>query len=230
MLHYVDSAQVFRELVSLRMGCNPQQNPKMLWRCLRTATKRLRALLPADLDMADGASRVALDRLRRYLDMWDKTYGLSAESGEAEGSASLTRDVQLLVEDFTPANLPEAKTPFHISSEAAAEAPPQYLTSWREILIALGFKNNREDKQKVSRLNKSYSGPIKTPGQGKQPFVKKAELLSWWAGLEAKVNETQQRKRDAQATLANQHDFGRDGEVTPDISGGVKKRRQNRKP
>jgi len=90
---------------------------------------------------------------------------------------------------------------------------PQYLTSWREILIALGFKYNQEGKQKVSRLNESYSGPIKTPGQGMQPLVDKAKLLEWWPGLEAKAEEKQRRKQDAQATFASRHDFGRDTEA-----------------
>ena len=111
-----------------------------------------------------------------------------------------------------------------------SQPPAKYLASWREILVALGFRNNRENKQKVSRLNKSYAGPIEIPGQGKQPFADKAKLLDWWAGLEEKVKESQQRKQDAQATVANRHDFGRDGEVAPDIAGGVRKRRKDRKP
>lgn len=111
MLHHVDSDQVFRELVSLRTVCNPKQNPKTLWRCLHDAAKRLRALLPDDLVMTDGAtSRVALERLRLYLDTWDEAYRLSAESGEADGSDGLTHEVQSLVEQFTPADLPEAET------------------------------------------------------------------------------------------------------------------------
>jgi hypothetical protein len=120
--------------------------------------------------------------------------------------------------------------PLGVEVEGKPQTAMKYLTSWREILIALEFKNNREDKQKVSRLNKSYSGPIEIPGQGKQPFVDKAKLLEWWAGLETKVREDSERQRNAQATASNQHDFGRDGKVTPDISGGIKKRRRDRKP
>ena len=110
------------------------------------------------------------------------------------------------------------------------EAVAQYLTSWREILVALTLTNNQEDKQKVSRLNKSYSGPIKILGQGKQPFVDKAELLGWWTGLKEKVESELARQRDAQATVANRHDFGRDSEVFPDIAGGVHKQRNDRQP
>jgi hypothetical protein len=113
VLTHVDSDQIFRELVSLRIACNPQQNHEtLLWRSLHDAVKRLRALLPDDLVMTDGAtSRVGLERLRLYLDKWDEAYGLSVESGEADGSDGLTREVQSLVEQFAPADLPEANVP-----------------------------------------------------------------------------------------------------------------------
>lgn len=110
------------------------------------------------------------------------------------------------------------------------ETPPTYLATWREILVALGFKFNQEDKRKVARLNKTYSGPIEVPGQGKQPFVEKTSLLAWWKGLEATVRESQQRKVDTQATVANLYDYGHDGTVVPDLSGGMKRRRKDRKP
>jgi hypothetical protein len=119
------------------------------------------------------------------------------------------------------------------TAEASTESQnllPTHLASWREILITLGMHHNDEDKQKVSRLNKTYSGPITTPGQGKQPFVEKAKLLEWWRGLEAKALESQQRQRDAQATVSARHGYGRKGEVAPGIAGGVKKRRRDRKP
>ena len=144
------------------------------------------------------------------------------------------QDVVERVDSWAKGQISEEKAAISASLCVKVEGKPQtlpkYLTSWREILIALEFKNNREDKQKVSRLNKSYSGPIEIPGQGKQPFVDKAKLLDWWAGLEAKVKEGRQRKLDAQATVANRHDFGREGEVTPGISGGIKKRRRDRNP
>lgn len=106
--------------------------------------------------------------------------------------------------------------------------PAVYLTSWREILIALGMHDNAEDKQKVSRLNKSFDGSIISRGQGTQPFVEKTALLKWWAGLEAKVQAQQHRQRSEKATVASRHDYGRDGEVVPGISGEVKRRRQDR--
>jgi len=111
---------------------------------------------------------------------------------------------------------------------AADVSPAKYLTSWREILIALGMKHNSEDRQKVSRLNKTIDGPINIPGKGKQPFVERGALLEWWNRLEAQV-ATQNRQRNTAATVASHHPYSRDGEVLPDIGGGEKKRRrQNR--
>ena len=54
---------------------------------------------------------------------------------------------------------------------AAAELGPakKYLTSWREILVALGMKNNNEDREKVRNLNHRYDGPIVIPRQARNP-------------------------------------------------------------
>jgi hypothetical protein len=109
-------------------------------------------------------------------------------------------------------------------------SPREHLASWREILIALGMRNNTEDKQKVERLNESYDGPIKKPGQGKQPFADKVKLLEWWNGLEKLVESQADRARDARLNVQDTHAYGRNGEVVPEISGQVKKRRKDRRP
>lgn len=114
--------------------------------------------------------------------------------------------------------------------------PPQplllkeYLTSWQEILIALEMRNNNSNKQKVERLNETYSGPIIKPGQGKQPFADNVKLLEWWNGLEKLVESQTDRARDAKETVIETHAFGREGEVVPEISGQVKKRRKDKQP
>jgi hypothetical protein len=105
--------------------------------------------------------------------------------------------------------------------------PVQYLTSWREILVALGMKDNKEDQEKVKKLNKTYNGPIATPKQGAQPKVDKAKLIKWWNGLDQKFQDSQQRQRDTKATAAAQHPYGQAGVVAPDMGGGVKKRRRD---
>ena len=116
----------------------------------------------------------------------------------------------------------------YLRCDGVEQGPPTYLANWREILVALGMKDNQEDRQTVGRLNKSYAGPIATPGQGRQPFAEKTGLLEWWAGLDAKVQAEQDRNRDATASVSSGHPFGRGGQVVPDISGGVQKRRRDR--
>ncbi|MCG2685354.1 MAG: hypothetical protein L6306_17255 [Planctomycetales bacterium] len=108
-----------------------------------------------------------------------------------------------------------------------AEVPCQYLTSWREIVIALGMKDNQEDKGKVKTLStKDPDCPIIIPKQGAQPKVKKVKLLAWWNGLEQKFQEAQQRERNKRATVAAQYSFSRNGTVAPGIAGGVKRPRK----
>jgi hypothetical protein len=103
---------------------------------------------------------------------------------------------------------------------------PERLCSWREILTALKRKNNSQSLSTVKRLNKSMGGPIKTGGRGAQPQVDKAKLLAWWCDLDRLHEEQQQRRQDSAATVENRHNYGRNGEVVPDISGGVKRRRR----
>ena len=81
--------------------------------------------------------------------------------------------------------------------------PRQYLTNWREILVALGMKDNKEDKAKVRAIHKKDpDSPIIVTKQGAQPKVEKAKLLAWWNGLEEKYQEDQRRERDKKATVA----------------------------
>ena len=125
-------------------------------------------------------------------------------------------------EDRAPFGFPIPKT-----QETAV--PIHYLTSWREILLALGMKNNNEDREKVRNLNAQYNGPIVIPKQGAQPKVDKAKLIEWWNGLEAQWTVGYQRGRDARPTVEAQHPYGRDDMAAPGISGGVKKRRKDRR-
>jgi hypothetical protein len=105
--------------------------------------------------------------------------------------------------------------------------PRNYLVNWREIAIAVGMKDNQEDKAKIKAMsNNDPDSPIIIPKQGAQPKVDKAKLLAWWNGLEKKYQESQRRERDQKATVAAQHPFGRDGIVAPDIGGGIKRKRR----
>lgn len=92
------------------------------------------------------------------------------------------------------------------------------------------MRNNDEDRQKVDRLNEKYNGPIIKQGQGTQPFADKGKLLEWWNGLEKMVQSKANRARDTKETVKGTHAYGREGEVVPEISGSVKRRRSDRQP
>jgi hypothetical protein len=147
--------------------------------------------------------------------------------------AALRRDVERkvrgLFEILVLHNKGELKT------KAASPQPPtplpapvQLLTSWRDILITLGKRNNDKERQVVGRLNQTCNGPIKIPGQGRQPLVDKAELIGWWNHLTV-MAETQNRTSDTKASVDSQYDYARGGKVVPNISGEVKKRRKDRR-
>jgi hypothetical protein len=110
--------------------------------------------------------------------------------------------------------------------ESGDQEVTRYLTSWREILIALGMRNDREDREKVRNLNTHYAGPIAIPKRGAQPKVDQEKLIAWWNGLEAQWTAGYQRGRDAKATAEVQLPYGREGIMAPEI-GGVKKRRKD---
>ncbi|MBN2292339.1 MAG: hypothetical protein JXM70_07940 [Pirellulales bacterium] len=117
---------------------------------------------------------------------------------------------------------------------SSTEIPPakQYLTSWREILIALSLTNNKEDREKVRSLNDKYAGPIVTPKQGAQPKVDRARLIEWWNGLESQWATGamgSNRANNTTAMVQQKYDYGKNGTVIPDISGGVKRRRSDHK-
>ena len=129
----------------------------------------------------------------------------------------------------------DAPRPTQPATPAQATAAPmrgrayRLLTSWREILITLGYKNNQEDRKKVLRLNETYAGPIVPGKQGQQPCVMKQTLLDWWQTLEIRMQDEQNQAKGKTADGEAQHDFGKTGRAAPNIGGGVKQRRRDRK-
>jgi hypothetical protein len=137
--------------------------------------------------------------------------------------------------DYLPAPLivPEVKAMIGALGGKAASPPPteppKYLLNWREILIALGLRNNAEDRGRIRHLNSQYEGPIVIPKQGAQPKVDEAKLREWYDHLEVQWTVGHRPARDAQPTAAAQHPYGRNGTVAPEISGRVKGRRKDRR-
>jgi hypothetical protein len=105
--------------------------------------------------------------------------------------------------------------------------PPQYLTTWRETLDAVGLGNNPDNRAKVRKLNQSHTGPILLPSKGGQPKVAKAKLIEWWNKLEIEFEQRRQQQIGRTATLQEQHPHGRTAKVIPGIAGHVKQRRKS---
>lgn len=106
---------------------------------------------------------------------------------------------------------------------AIDEQAVERLFGWPEILDAI--KRPDSDVERVRRLNRETSGPIQTR-QGGDPRVNKKELIAWWNRLEQAYDETCRKAEDTAATVANQHQFGKEGTVVSDINGGVRQRRK----
>jgi hypothetical protein len=106
------------------------------------------------------------------------------------------------------------------------QKPKEYLWSWREILDALGLKNDQQFQRLVRNLNEEHEGPIILPNRrGAQARVNKAKLLDWWDRLEI-LWETGGGGANTAATVANQHLYGRNGTVVPGIAGHVAARKK----
>jgi hypothetical protein len=102
-----------------------------------------------------------------------------------------------------------------------------YLWNWREILDALGLRNDAENRRRVREANTRFAGPIVLPTKGGQPKVCKERLLGWWDALEGQFCEREQKQLDQEATLAASYRYGKGSTVLPDIAGHTKKRRQS---
>jgi hypothetical protein len=102
--------------------------------------------------------------------------------------------------------------------------PRKLLTGWHEITAELDMKYSDQDK--IKSLNKRFEGPIKNNGKGTKPLVYSDELLAWWDTLAAKQQELANQRDGRQLSAERQHNYGREGQVAPEIAGSVKKRRR----
>jgi hypothetical protein len=117
------------------------------------------------------------------------------------------------------------------AQEIAAAEPPKpktYVMSWAEILSALDRHDDEATRTKISRLNEKFNGPIISPGQGAQPFAEKTSLINWWNELETRFREEEQKRIDSRATVQDRYEHGRDGVVSPGITGHEVKSRRKR--
>jgi len=204
----------------------------------RFVVKELRDRYPRPIGLADIQEMIELVMLDVLPD-WQKDSGgnINQSFAQTKAEAVLPGALAWLLEAGYLVGVDAAsykisnkvfETPDQVASAATPNDPPRvpkrYLVNWHEILDALGLPNNDEKRSLVNRLMDELSGPIVVAGQGSQPRVEKMELLEWWKGLQDRFKELGQRRMDLAATLSAQHDDGREGISTPEISGSVKHR------
>ena len=120
----VDRERIHDELSGIQAIFSPVQNPDFLAEQLPRFIKRLRALLPVDLDLAMGAGRVGMERLRDFLDELTAVYHLDEAPTQRPPAARIGRLADMLaslIREFRPR---EGGT-----SPAAAEMP---LSEWEQ--------------------------------------------------------------------------------------------------
>jgi hypothetical protein len=177
--------------------------------------------------------------LYHQAEKWEEALIRKEHEGEDESTEEPNVEFPLVVH-IRSKEKPEAAEPEPGGEEHATPAVPvsqgeppkpiHWLLNWREILDALEWKNDEEGRRQIARLNKVHHGPIISTGRGGQPKVGKAELIEWWNRLRDKFEAIEKKNSDAQLTVEDRYDYSRDGEVFPEISGHIKRRRKDRKP
>ncbi|MSQ94329.1 MAG: hypothetical protein EXR98_07205 [Gemmataceae bacterium] len=107
------------------------------------------------------------------------------------------------------------------------EEPRKLLWGWHDITNAL--KMQHRQRNDVKSLNERFGGPIKHHGAGTRPMVYLDDLLNWWNKLAVQEQELANQRDGAKLSADAQHNYGRDGKAAPEIGGGVKKRRRDKR-
>jgi hypothetical protein len=113
-------------------------------------------------------------------------------------------------------------------TEAKSDVQPKkLLVGWHDITAALEMPYSR--REDIQRLNQSLNGPISNHGAGTKPMVYFNDLLRWWNTLAALQQDMANQRDGAKLSAEAQHNYGRDGTAAPEIGGGVKERRKDRR-
>jgi hypothetical protein len=112
------------------------------------------------------------------------------------------------------------------------DTPANLLFGWGAILHALGRRDTRREQRLIKNVNELCNGPIRCSGRGSRSVVNKDTLLTWWNGLEDFYGQTRTKEEkhqdNCEASVKGRHNYGRDGEVVPEIEGGTKRRRHHK--
>lgn len=120
--------------------------------------------------------------------------------------------------------------------EILETVPIQRLNGWTEITVALGLPDDEETRRRLRRYSKDNDGPLHGRGKGSKPqLINNAALIAWWNAVknlgEHATEQREQQEINRDAAAANTLNYGRDGNVMPDLAGQqVSKLRQIAKP
>lgn len=149
-------------------------------------------------------------------------------SGSSKWQTKVTDESKVVLNALPkPATL-EANQRTGATAVSTPGKPRTLLTGWHAITVALEMKY--AERAKVKRLNGSCEGPIKDQGKGTQPKVYKDELIEWWNTMATRQQELSNQSAGKRLSAEEQHNYGREGTAAPEIGGGVKKRRRDRRP
>lgn len=112
-------------------------------------------------------------------------------------------------------------------------AASKLLVTWHEICHAVERTNDESSRNLIRRFSDACDGPIHIAGRGKQPKpVDRDHLVKWWNGLSERQQHATELDEELAANVEGsigdgaRYNYGRSGEVVPEIGGSVKKRRQ----
>jgi hypothetical protein len=106
--------------------------------------------------------------------------------------------------------------------------PRNLLTVWHAIVDVLRMKYSQ--RKDVKSLNARFNGPINNNGAGTRPMVYRDVLLRWWNSLAVLQQDLANQREGSRLATEAHYNYGRDGTVAPEIGGGIKKRRGDKKP
>jgi hypothetical protein len=110
---------------------------------------------------------------------------------------------------------------------ASQEPPRKLLKGWKAIATAVEMKHAQRNE--IKGLNEKFNGPIRNTGRGTWPMVYLDDLRAWWDSLDSQAQEMKNRREGTRLSAEARHNYGRDGTAAPEVGGGVKKRRRDRR-
>ena len=180
MLESVNREQLFEELLDLKASLIPGQDGEYLWQQLKRHDKRLRALLPKDIELASNISPSFLRQLLDLLDELREKHQLGAESGRIDHYPVREidyidyRSLRRLIQELAPVGpLPDVQGTGVTADEPEVEC---LVTLQQAAAMVSRSKRTLED---YKRKDQTMPLPRVEGGGGKPAEWAWSEIRSW---------------------------------------------------